>query len=174
MIIYDIVLELLSELHQGGSIMDYLSIVGITKDYFAVKESRNIGEHIAVQVDITGKGHGAFYIEAFRDNIVIEPYEYYGHHAKMIVDGDTYIKLLKHPDLMINFLEERKVQILGDISSVIILFHLPRKTTILNPAKNIPEIVSEKEPDVFPKEKNKKKKVAAKKRSGKRTVPKSI
>lgn len=157
--------------------MEYLSIVGITKDYFAEKDPRNIGEHIAVQVDITGDGHGAFYIEAFRDTVDVKPYEYYGHHAKIIVDSDTYLKLLKHPDDLIEFLEERKVQILGNISSVIILFHLPRKAPVVKIPDPVPDIFPSDSPkgsNPEPKEKPKKKKNDTKKRTGKRSVPKSI
>ena len=51
--------------------------------------------HLAVQVDITGEGEGAFYIELKDGELHVEPYEYYDRHVKLIASGKDFLKIAR-------------------------------------------------------------------------------
>lgn len=76
--------------------MTYEEIVSKVRDIIYANDLSVLKEypnHIAVQVNITGEGEGAFYIELKDGEVYIEPYEYYDRDCKFIVSGDNFIKI---------------------------------------------------------------------------------
>ncbi len=74
--------------------MTYEKIVSYVKKAIGKKNVSKINEHIAVQVDVTGEGEGAFYIEVKDGALNIDSYEYYDHDAKLIIAGNDLIDLV--------------------------------------------------------------------------------
>lgn len=52
------------------------------------------GEHLAYQVNITGEGEGAFYIELKDGSVYVQPYEYYDRDVIFCTPGDVFLQIL--------------------------------------------------------------------------------
>lgn len=73
--------------------MTYEEIFSKTKELILANDLSGINGHLAVQVNITGEGGGAFYIE-LRDGVVsVEPYEYYDRDCIFLVSGSDFLKI---------------------------------------------------------------------------------
>ena len=57
--------------------MKYEEIVAKVKKAYAKADTSKVDGHLAVQVDVTGEGEGAFYIEVADGKITVAPFEYY-------------------------------------------------------------------------------------------------
>lgn len=57
-------------------------------------DARDIFEHVALQINIEGEGHGAFYIEIANRQICVEPYEYYDRDAIITITADNIFHIL--------------------------------------------------------------------------------
>lgn len=75
----------------------------------------------AVQVDITGEGEGAFYVQAKDGKYEVEPYEYYGHDAKIVADGKDFIAFLDGKK------DESVITVEGDADKAVIVKALASK-----------------------------------------------
>ena len=73
--------------------MTYEEIVGYVKKKAAKADAKNFGS-VAVQIDITGEGEGAFYVAVADGKVDVQPYEYFDHNAKVIADGNDFIAFL--------------------------------------------------------------------------------
>lgn len=70
-------------------LMTYEEIVENVRLAYENADARNIFEHIAVQINITGEGEGIFYVEVAGRMVSVEPYDYYDHDALIVTDGET-------------------------------------------------------------------------------------
>ena len=73
--------------------MTYEEIVAKVKKAYAKADTALVDEHLAVQVDVTGEGEGAFYIEVAEGKITVEPFEYYDHDFKVLCTGEEIIAI---------------------------------------------------------------------------------
>lgn len=73
--------------------MTYEEIVRLVRDAYENADARNIFEHIALQVNMTGEGGGVFYIEAAERAITVEPYDYYDKDGQITISSDTVIAM---------------------------------------------------------------------------------
>ena len=73
--------------------MTYEEIFAKSRELILANNASGIDGHLAVEVDITGEGSGAFYIELKDGNIYVEPYEYYDRDCKLIVSGDDFLNI---------------------------------------------------------------------------------
>jgi len=73
--------------------MTYEEIVAKVKKAYAKADTALVDEHLAVQVDITGEGEGAFYIEVADGKITVEPFEYYDHDFKVLCTAEEIIAI---------------------------------------------------------------------------------
>ncbi len=73
--------------------MTYEEIFAESKRLILSNEIDDLEGHIAVQVNITGEGEGAFYIELKDRKVYVEPYEYYDRDCIFIVSGKNFIKM---------------------------------------------------------------------------------
>ena len=75
--------------------MTYEQIVKTAQDILCNKDVKDMEGHLAVQIDVTGEGEGAFYVELKEGKINVEPYEYYDRDCKLIASADTLTKLIE-------------------------------------------------------------------------------
>lgn len=73
--------------------MTYEEIFSKTKELVDRYDVSEVNEHIAVQINITGEGEGAFYIEIKDGRAYIEPYEYYDRDCIFITSGENFLKI---------------------------------------------------------------------------------
>ena len=66
--------------------MTYEKLVDKVKKAYAKADASMVNEHIAVQVDVTGEAHGAFYIEIADKKMNVQPYDY--HDKDMLINTD--------------------------------------------------------------------------------------
>ncbi|MBD5539616.1 MAG: SCP2 sterol-binding domain-containing protein [Lachnospiraceae bacterium] len=75
--------------------MTYEEIVAYTKTKLADVDLSDNKGHLAVQVNITGEGEGAFYIELNDSTAVVEPYEYFDRDAMLIASADVFMAIVE-------------------------------------------------------------------------------
>lgn len=74
--------------------MTYEEIVRIVRENVEGNaDAREIFEHIAFQVNITGEGSGAFYVEVAERSICVEPYDYYDRDGLVTADAQAIIDI---------------------------------------------------------------------------------
>jgi hypothetical protein len=74
-------------------VMKYEEIVAKVKKAYAKADTALVDEHLAVQVDVTGEGEGAFYIEVADGKINVEPWEYLDHDFKIQCTAEEIIAI---------------------------------------------------------------------------------
>lgn len=82
--------------------MKYEEIVSQVKDSLSKLDISDYKNHLAVQVNVTGDGEGAFYIEFSNGYINVEPYEYFDRDAIFTVtaeDIDSMLNALAFNDI---------------------------------------------------------------------------
>ncbi len=75
--------------------MTYEEVVNIARDAYEYADARQIFEHIAVQVNVTGEGSGIFYIEVAERAVCVEPYDYFDRDAILTMSSETVVALAK-------------------------------------------------------------------------------
>ncbi len=108
--------------------MTYEEIVGYVQKKAAKADAKKFGA-VAVQIDITGEGEGAFYVEAKDGKFDVQPYEYFDHNAKVVADGSDFIAFLdgkKDADVL---------TIVGDAAAAEIVKSFAEKKAEKAPAK---------------------------------------
>ena len=73
--------------------MTYREIVDRVREVFEYADARNIFEHIAIQVNITGEGAGVMYIEVAQRQVSVEPYDYYDHDGLVTIDSQVLLDI---------------------------------------------------------------------------------
>lgn len=74
--------------------MTYNEIVDMVRDRLKDVDTSNSG-FLAIQVNITEEGAGAFYVEIKDGKLSVEPYEYYDRQALITMKSKNFIKLLE-------------------------------------------------------------------------------
>lgn len=74
--------------------MTYEEIVAYAKKKIADVDVSDHKGHLAVQVNITGEGEGAFYVELNDGAVAVEPYEYFDRDAILIASADVFKELV--------------------------------------------------------------------------------
>lgn len=74
--------------------MTYEEIVAYAKKKIADVDISDHKGHLAVQVNITGEGEGAFYVELNDGAVAVEPYEYFDRDAILIASADVFKELV--------------------------------------------------------------------------------
>lgn len=75
--------------------MTYEEVVHCVRDAYENADAREIYEHIAVQVNVTGEGEGAFYIEVAGRAVCVEPYDYYDRDGLLTASSETIADIAK-------------------------------------------------------------------------------
>ena len=77
----------------GGGFMTYKEIVDRVREVFEYSDARNIFEHIAIQVNVTGEGAGIMYLEVAERQVSIEPYDYWDRDGIITIDSKILMDL---------------------------------------------------------------------------------
>lgn len=99
--------------------MTYEEIFTKSKELILANDASGIEGHLAVEVDITGEGSGAFYIELKDRNIYVEPYEYYDRDCKLIISGDDFFNICNGSLDSVKAFTNGKLKIEGDIDKAL-------------------------------------------------------
>ena len=96
--------------------MTFQEIVDKVKKEFGSADVSNYEDHLAIQINITGEGEGAFYVEIKDGNIAVEPYDYADNNAVFTAAGDDIISLFSGKLREQDALESGKLNIQGDMA----------------------------------------------------------
>ena len=99
--------------------MTYEEIFAKSKELILTNDAGGIEGHLAVEVNITGEGAGAFYIELKDGNIYVEPYEYYDRDCKLIISGDDFLSIFSGSLDSVKAFTNGKLKIEGDIDKAL-------------------------------------------------------
>lgn len=99
--------------------MTYEEIFEKSKKLILANDASGIEGHLAVQVDITGEGEGAFYIELNDGKLAVEPYEYYDRDCKFIVSGEDFLSICGGSLDGVKAFTNGKLKVEGDIDKAL-------------------------------------------------------
>ena len=95
--------------------MTYEEIVQCVRNAYENADAREIYEHIAIQVNVTGEGEGAFYIEVAGRAVCVEPYDYYDRDGLMTISSDTIVEIAQGNLTFEQALEKGLLQLEGNM-----------------------------------------------------------
>ena len=98
--------------------MKYEEIVAKVKKAYAKADTALVDEHLAVQVDVTGEGEGAFYIEVADGKINVEPWEYLDHDFKIRCTAEEIIAIAEGKKKLSKEVEEGNVYVSRNVDKV--------------------------------------------------------
>lgn len=122
---------------KGRNIMTYEEIFAKSKKLILKNDASGIEGHIAVQVDITGEGSGAFYIELNDGKIAVEPYEYYDRDCKLIISGEDFLSICGGTLDAVKAFTNGKLKVEGDIDKALQVSEIFNKVKEQNQTKKI-------------------------------------
>lgn len=107
--------------------MTYEEIFAKSKELILANATDGLEGHIAVQVNITGEGEGAFYIELKDGKVYVEPYEYYDRDCIFIVSGKNFLKICEGSLNPVTAFTMGKLKVEGSIEKAIEFSNLVNK-----------------------------------------------
>ena len=146
--------------------MKYEEIVAKVKKAYAKADTSKVDGHLAVQVDVTGEGEGAFYIEVADGKITVAPFEYYDHDFKVLCAAEEIIAIAEGKKKLGAEVDAGNAYVSRDIEKVAVFDSIAVKKAA---AKKAPAKKAEKK-EAAPKAE---KKVAAPKAEKKAAAPKA-
>lgn len=75
--------------------MTYEEIVESVKKRLKGVDTSSVKDLLAIQVNITGEGEGAFYVEVKDGVLSVEPYEYFDRQAKITMKSKNFLALME-------------------------------------------------------------------------------
>lgn len=143
--------------------MTYEKMFEKVKKALTAADASGIGEHVAVQVNVTGEAEGWFYIEAADGKLNIEPYTYDDRDAILTASSDDLVALSAGKLALEQGMAEGKLTVEGNFDKFMLLnavfAQMPVKKTRKPAAKKAE--TAEKKP-------------AAKKTAAKKTEEKAV
>ncbi len=98
--------------------MKYEEIVAKVKKAYAKADTALVDEHLAVQVDVTGEGEGAFYIEVADGKINVEPWEYLDHDFKIQCSAEEIVAIAEGKKKLSEEVEAGNVYVSRNVDKV--------------------------------------------------------
>ena len=95
--------------------MTYEEVVQCVRSAYENADAREIYEHIAVQVNVTGEGEGAFYIEVAGRAVCVEPYDYYDRDGLITASSETIVAIAKGELELEKALEQNLIRLDGNM-----------------------------------------------------------
>lgn len=120
---------------KGRNIMTYEEIFARSKKLILKNDASGIEGHLAVEVDITGEGSGAFYIELNDGKIAVEPYEYYDRDCKLIISGEDFLSICDGTLDAVKAFTNGKLKVEGDIDKALQVSEIFNKVKEQNQTK---------------------------------------
>ena len=98
--------------------MTYEEIVQLVRETYESADAREIFEHIAVQVNMTGEGGGIFYLEVAERAISVEPYDYVDRDGLLTLSTDTAIAVTKREIPFKEAVDSGLIRLEGNIEKI--------------------------------------------------------
>ncbi len=102
--------------------MEYYEIVDRVRDGLENADAREVFEHVAVQVNITGEGEGKFYVEIAARQGCVEPYEYFDRDGLLIGDAETLIAIADGSMNILEAMKNGKLRVEGNWEKLKLLY----------------------------------------------------
>ena len=118
--------------------MKYEEIVEKVKKSYAKADASLVKEHLAVQVNVSGEGEGAFYIEIANGAINVEPYEYYDRDFIISCEAAVILDIAAGKKKLLPALESGEAFIAGNWDKASIFDLVAVKKAEKAPAKKAP------------------------------------
>ncbi|MGN0245271.1 MAG: SCP2 sterol-binding domain-containing protein [Lachnospiraceae bacterium] len=99
--------------------MTYEEIVAYTKKKVAAANFKSYKGHLAAQVNITGEGEGAFYIELNDATAAVEPYEYYDRDVILVSNADVFIAILNGKKAAQDAVAAGELKLVGNVEKAL-------------------------------------------------------
>ncbi|MGN0613358.1 MAG: SCP2 sterol-binding domain-containing protein [Porcipelethomonas sp.] len=99
--------------------MTYKEIVDKVKEEFGTADVSNYEDHLALQINITGEGGGAFYAEINNGQLAIEPYDYSDNNASITGSADDIISVFTGKLSISEAADAGKLEITGDYAKAL-------------------------------------------------------
>lgn len=115
--------------------MTYEEIFARSKKLILKNDASGIEGHLAVEVDITGEGSGAFYIELNDGKIAVEPYEYYDRDCKLIISAEDFLSICDGSLDAVKAFTNGKLKVEGDIDKALQVSEIFNKVKEQNQTK---------------------------------------
>lgn len=100
--------------------MTYEEIVAKVKKEFGSADVSKYEGHLALQINITGEGSGAFYAEINDGQLFIEPFDYKDNDAILTASGEDIVNILSGNLGAVEAFEAGKITVDGDISKALL------------------------------------------------------
>lgn len=107
--------------------MTYEEIVAKVKKEFGSADVSKYEGHLALQINITGEGSGAFYAEINDGQLFIEPFDYKDNDAILTASGEDIVNILSGNLGAVEAFEAGKITVDGDISKALSIQLLLKK-----------------------------------------------
>lgn len=106
--------------------MKFETVLKNVRTKCGVADITDIKEKVAIQVTLTGKDEGVFYVEINNGVISVEPYEYIDRDANIIISNDNFVKLMggKLDPVVAFTLGKLKVE--GDLTKALVIGKLTK------------------------------------------------
>lgn len=101
--------------------MTYEELVSSIQKTYAKADAKKIPEHVAIQVNVTGEGEGAFYIEVADGEIHVEPYEYYDRDAIISTTAEHILDLVSKKGSIDALMAEGEANVYGNVEKTRLL-----------------------------------------------------
>ncbi len=111
--------------------MTYIEIFNRVKEELAKYDVSQYKNHLAIQVNITGEGEGAFYVELNDGKINFQPYEYYDRDILITANSGDLLAIINGTLDPVFAFSIGKVKLSGDIGRVLELKRVINKHKIL-------------------------------------------
>lgn len=114
-------------MYRKGQVYTYPVIIEYCRRACSNAMAEELQGHAAVQVNITGDGEGAFYIEINHGQVDVQPYEYFDRDALITTNAETFLGVLKGTNSLENAFAEGKLNVDGDWGAALLVQQLFRK-----------------------------------------------
>lgn len=99
--------------------MTYEEIVAKVRTIYADADVSQVKEHFAMQVNVTGEGQGAFYVEVADGQLKVEPYDYKDHDVLVTADAPELFKVMQGELDLVAAYTTGRIKAEGDLGKVL-------------------------------------------------------
>ena len=119
--------------------MTYETIVQELKNIYKDASFDQKDTHAAIEINLSGEGGGALYLEIINGNVNIEPYEYYNNHASIISSAEVFLSIASGTKDVQTALSNGELTVHGDLESVLLIEKINKKAPVVEATPEVEE-----------------------------------
>ncbi|MBQ3785856.1 MAG: hypothetical protein II799_01130 [Lachnospiraceae bacterium] len=96
----------------------YLEQVERFRNVYEYADARNIFEHIAIQINVSGEGAGILYMEVADRAVTVEPYDYKDRDGEVFIEGSFVVSFLESGMSFDEAREKNLIRYVGNIKKL--------------------------------------------------------